>query len=37
VLTEPEDPAAQVITQIAKMLAETKLGLAGKSLGISPV
>lgn len=37
VLTEPADPAAQVITQIAKMLAATKLGLAGKPLGISPV
>jgi ATP-binding protein involved in chromosome partitioning len=37
VLTEPADPAAQVIAQIAKMLAETKLGLAGKHLGISPV
>lgn len=37
VLTNPEDPAAQVITKMAKMLASTKLGLAGKSLGISPV
>lgn len=37
VLTNPEDPAAQVIIQIAKMLASTKLGLAGKPLGISPV
>lgn len=37
VLTEPEDPAAQVIIQIAKMLAGTKLGLSGKPLGISPV
>jgi ATP-binding protein involved in chromosome partitioning len=37
VLAEPSDPAAQVISEIAKMLAETKLGLAGKRLGISPV
>jgi ATP-binding protein involved in chromosome partitioning len=37
VLAEPSDPAAQVISEIAKMLAETKLGLAGKHLGISPV
>ena len=37
VLADPSDPAAQVISEIAKMLAETKLGLAGKHLGISPV
>ena len=37
VLSHPEDPAAQMIIQIAKMLATTKLGLAGKPLGISPV
>ena len=37
VLTDRADPAAQMIAQIAKMLAGTKLGLAGKPLGISPV
>jgi ATP-binding protein involved in chromosome partitioning len=37
VLTDRADPAAQMIAQIAKMLAGTKLGLAGKHLGISPV
>jgi ATP-binding protein involved in chromosome partitioning len=37
VLSNPADPAAQVIAEIAKMLAGTKLGLAGKHLGISPV
>ena len=37
VLTEPDDPAAQVIAKLAKLLAATKLGLAGKPLGISPV
>jgi ATP-binding protein involved in chromosome partitioning len=37
VLTDRADPAAQIIAQIAKMLAGTKLGLAGKHLGISPV
>jgi ATP-binding protein involved in chromosome partitioning len=37
VLTDPADPAAEVIVEIAKMLAATKLGLAGKHLGISPV
>jgi ATP-binding protein involved in chromosome partitioning len=37
VLSDPEDPAAQMIIQVAKMLATTKLGLAGKHLGISPV
>ena len=37
VLTSPNDPAASVIIQVAKKLAETKLGLAGKRLGISPV
>jgi ATP-binding protein involved in chromosome partitioning len=37
VLTHPSDPAAQTIAEIAKMLAGTKLGLAGKHLGISPV
>lgn len=37
VLTDPDDPAAQVIAKLAKLLAATKLGLAGKPLGISPV
>lgn len=36
VLGDPADPAAQIIGQLAKMLAATKLGLAGKHLGISP-
>lgn len=37
VLSSPGDPAAQIIAQLAEMLATTKLGLAGKPLGISPV
>jgi ATP-binding protein involved in chromosome partitioning len=37
VLSDPTDPAAFEIIAIAKKMAETKLGLAGKRLGISPV
>ncbi|MEY3846010.1 MAG: hypothetical protein RJA66_277 [Actinomycetota bacterium] len=37
VLTDPADPAAAVIIELAKQMAAAKLGLAGKSLGISPV
>jgi ATP-binding protein involved in chromosome partitioning len=36
-ITHTTDPAALVIISIAKMIASTKLGLAGKRLGISPV
>jgi ATP-binding protein involved in chromosome partitioning len=36
-IAHQDDPAAQVIVEIAKMIASTKLGLAGKRLGISPV
>jgi ATP-binding protein involved in chromosome partitioning len=36
VLAEPTDPAASVIIAVAKKMAETKIGLAGKRLGISP-
>jgi len=35
-IARQDDPAAQVIVEIAKMIASTKLGLAGKRLGISP-
>lgn len=37
VLTNPADPAARVIIELASQMAATKLGLSGKSLGISPV
>ena len=37
VTDSPSDPAAVKIIELAKMIAETKLGLAGKRLGISPV
>ncbi|MFM6940292.1 MAG: P-loop NTPase [Rhodoluna sp.] len=37
VLTTPDEPAAAAIIAIAKKIAATKLGLAGKRLGISPV
>jgi ATP-binding protein involved in chromosome partitioning len=36
-IADKHDPAAQVIIEIANMLASTKLGLVGKRLGISPV
>jgi ATP-binding protein involved in chromosome partitioning len=37
VLTNPTDPAAKVIIELAGQMSAAKLGLAGKSLGISPV
>jgi len=36
VLANPSDPAAAQIIEVAKKMAATKLGLAGKRLGISP-
>jgi ATP-binding protein involved in chromosome partitioning len=37
VLSEPTDPAAQVITEVAQKIASAKLGLSKKLLGITPV
>jgi ATP-binding protein involved in chromosome partitioning len=37
VLSDPADAASAVIIEIANQIAATKLGLAGKHLGISPV
>jgi ATP-binding protein involved in chromosome partitioning len=36
VLSTPSDPAASVIIEIAGKIAESRIGLAGKRLGISP-
>ena len=36
VLSTPSDPAASVIIEIAGKMAESRIGLAGKRLGISP-
>jgi len=37
VLSDPESPAAAVITDIARQLTKRSRGLAGRSLGISPL
>lgn len=37
VLTAPDSPGAQVLTEVARGLARRRRGLAGRSLGLSPV